>query len=231
MKLGMQLGYDDPIGSVALAQEADRLGFHSVWTSEAWGADAVTVASWIAATTEQIGIGTAIMQMPARTPATTAMTVATLDQLSGGRVLLGLGTSGPQVVEGWHGVPWGKPLGRTREYVEIVRAATPPRDDRAPRRPLRHPVHRRGRDRPRQAAEADPEAAPARGADLPRRARPEERRARGRDRRRLAADLLLAVPLPRDPRALARERARGLPDRAALPRARRRRRPGRAATC
>ena len=105
MKLGVQLGYDDPKGSVALAQEADRLGFHSSWTSEAWGADAVTVASWIAATTEQIGIGTAIMQMPARTPAVTAMTVATLDQLSGGRVLLGLGTSGPQVVEGWHGVP------------------------------------------------------------------------------------------------------------------------------
>src|SRR6187200_916062 len=123
MKLGMQLGYDDPIGSVAMAQEADRLGFHSVWTSEAWGADAVTVASWIAATTEQIGIGTAIMQMPARTPAMTAMTVATLDQLSGGRILLGLGTSGPQVVEGWHGQPWGKPLGKTREYVEIVRAA------------------------------------------------------------------------------------------------------------
>ena len=123
MKLGIQLGYDDPIGSVALAQEADRLGFDSVWTSEAWGADAVTVASWVAATTERIGIGTAIMQMPARTPATTAMTVATLDQLSGGRVLLGLGTSGPQVVEGWHGVAWGKPLGRTREYVEIVRTA------------------------------------------------------------------------------------------------------------
>lgn len=123
MKLGIQLGYDDAVGSVAMAQEADRLGFDSVWTSEAWGADAVTVASWIAATTERIGIGTAIMQMPARTPAMTAMTAATLDQLSGGRLLLGLGTSGPQVVEGWHGVPWGKPLGRTREYVEIVRAA------------------------------------------------------------------------------------------------------------
>jgi F420-dependent oxidoreductase-like protein len=123
MKLGLQLGYDDPKGSVELAQEADRLGFHSAWTSEAWGADAVSVASWIAATTERIGIGTAIMQMPARTPAATAMTVATLDQLSDGRVLLGLGTSGPQVVEGWHGVAWGKPLGRTREYVEIVRAA------------------------------------------------------------------------------------------------------------
>ncbi len=123
MNLALQLGYDDPAGSVALAQEAERLGFHSAWTSEAWGADAVTVATWIAATTEKIGIGTAIMQMPARTPAATAMTVASLDQLSGGRVLLGLGTSGPQVVEGWHGVPWGKPLGRTREYVEIVRAA------------------------------------------------------------------------------------------------------------
>src|SRR5918999_5503857 len=122
MKLGLQIGYDDPRGGVALAQEADRLGFNSVWTSEAWGADAVSVASWIAATTKEIGIGTAIMQMPARTPATTAMTVATLDHLSGGRVLLGLGTSGPQVVEGWHGVPWGKPLLRTHEYVEIVRA-------------------------------------------------------------------------------------------------------------
>jgi len=123
VKLALQLGYDDPMGSVELAQEAARLGFHSAWTSEAWGADAVTVATWIAATTETIGIGTAIMQMPARTPAATAMTVASLDQLSNGRVLLGLGTSGPQVVEGWHGVAWGKPLGRTREYVEIVRAA------------------------------------------------------------------------------------------------------------
>jgi F420-dependent oxidoreductase-like protein len=123
VKLGVQLGYDDPKGAVELGLEADRLGFHSVWSSEAWGADAVTVASWIAARTEQIAIGTAIMQMPARTPAATAMTVATLDHLSGGRVLLGLGTSGPQVVEGWHGVAWGKPLGRTREYVEIVRTA------------------------------------------------------------------------------------------------------------
>ncbi len=123
MKLALQLNYDDPLGAVALAQHADRLGFNSAWTSEAWGADAVTTATWIAATTEQIGIGTAIMQMPARTPAMTAMTAATLDHLSGGRVLLGLGTSGPQVVEGWHGQPWGKPLVKTREYVEIVRAA------------------------------------------------------------------------------------------------------------
>ena len=123
MRLGLQLGYDDPVSAVALAEEADRLGFDSVWTSEAWGADAVTPLAWIAARTARIGLGTAVMQMPARTPATTAMTVATLDHLSGGRVRLGLGTSGPQVVEGWHGQPWGKPLTRTREYVEIVRTA------------------------------------------------------------------------------------------------------------
>ena len=108
--------------NMELIQEADRLGFHSVWTAEAYGNDAVTMAAWIAARTERIHVGTGIMQMPARTPAMTAMTATTLDQLSGGRFLLGLGLSGPQVVEGWHGVPYGKPLLRTREYVEIVRA-------------------------------------------------------------------------------------------------------------
>ena len=121
MRLGLQLGYDDPLAGIALAQEADRLGFHSVWTSEAYGTDAVTPMAWIAATTERIAVGSAIMQMPARSPAATASTIATLDILSGGRVLLGLGTSGPQVAEGWHGQPWGKPLARTREYIEIVR--------------------------------------------------------------------------------------------------------------
>jgi F420-dependent oxidoreductase-like protein len=120
--LGLQLHYDDPVSAVELALEAERLGFGSVWTSEAWGSDAVTVASWVAARTERVGIGTAILQMPARTPAATVMTVASLDLLSGGRVRLGLGTSGPQVVEGWHGQPWGRPLRRTREYVELVRA-------------------------------------------------------------------------------------------------------------
>ena len=121
MRLGLQLGYDDPVSAVALAEEADRLGFHSVWTSEAYGSDAVTPMAWLAARTERINVGAAIMQMPARSPATTAATVATLDLLSGGRVLLGLGTSGPQVAEGWHGQAWGKPLTRTREYVDIVR--------------------------------------------------------------------------------------------------------------
>jgi F420-dependent oxidoreductase-like protein len=124
MRLGLNLGYSGPVFSLnlPLVLEAERLGVHSVWTAEAYGSDAVTPAAWIAARTEKIRIGTAIMQMPARTPAMTAMTATTLDQLSGGRFLLGLGVSGPQVVEGWHGVPFGKPLVRTREYVAIVRA-------------------------------------------------------------------------------------------------------------
>jgi F420-dependent oxidoreductase-like protein len=121
VRLGLQLGYDDPIAGVELALEAERLGFHSVWTSEAYGTDAVSPLGWIAARTERIHVGSAIMQMPARSPAAVASTVATLDLLSGGRVLLGLGTSGPQVAEGWHGQPFGRPLGRTREYVSIVR--------------------------------------------------------------------------------------------------------------
>src|SRR5215212_6013373 len=112
-----------PLQLIALAQEAERLGYDSAWAAEAWGTDAVSVLSWLAATTTKLKIGSAIMQIPGRTPANTAMTAATLDLLSGGRFLLGLGTSGPQVVEGWHGKPWGKPLTKTREYVEIVRAA------------------------------------------------------------------------------------------------------------
>jgi F420-dependent oxidoreductase-like protein len=113
----------NPLELIELAQEAERLGYDSAWAAEAWGTDAVTVLSWLAATTTTLQVGSAIMQIPGRTPANTAMTAATLDLLSGGRFLLGLGTSGPQVVEGWHGEPWGKPLARTREYVEIVRRA------------------------------------------------------------------------------------------------------------
>ncbi len=125
--LGFYMGYappgTSPLELIAMAQEAERLGFHSAWAAEAWGTDCVSVLAWLGATTERIKLGSAIMQIPGRTPTNTAMTAATLDLLSGGRLLLGLGTSGPQVVEGWHGQPWGKPLGKTREYVEIVRAA------------------------------------------------------------------------------------------------------------
>jgi F420-dependent oxidoreductase-like protein len=123
MKLGLNIGFitsanPDPL---PLALEADRLGYHSVWVAEAWGSDAVSVLAWVGARTERIQLGSAILQVPARTPAMTAMTAATLDRLSGGRFLLGLGVSGPQVVEGWHGVAYGKPLARTRECVEIIR--------------------------------------------------------------------------------------------------------------
>jgi F420-dependent oxidoreductase-like protein len=127
VKLGVNLGYaspgTNPAELVPLVQEAERLGYDSVWAAEAWGTDAVTVLAWIAASTSRIRVGSAIMQIPGRTPANTAMTAATLDLMSGGRFILGLGTSGPQVVEGWHGEPWGKPLVKTREYIEIVRTA------------------------------------------------------------------------------------------------------------
>ena len=123
MRLGLNLGYwgSLPSDQIPLVQEAERLGYDSVWTAEAYGSDSITTLSWLAARTESIRLGTGIMQMAARTPAMTAMTAATLDALSGGRLLLGLGVSGPQVVEGWHGVAYGKPLERTREYVQIVR--------------------------------------------------------------------------------------------------------------
>ncbi|MGP0094940.1 MAG: LLM class F420-dependent oxidoreductase [Xanthobacteraceae bacterium] len=117
------LGYTgaDMSWSIDRVLEAERLGFDSAWTSEGYGSDAITPAAWVLARTTRIKVGTAIIQMPARTPAMAAMTAMTLDALSGGRFVLGIGPSGPQVVEGWHGVAYGKPLVRTREYVEIIR--------------------------------------------------------------------------------------------------------------
>jgi F420-dependent oxidoreductase-like protein len=126
MKLGLNLGYwgaGNDAENLELAREADRLGYSVVWAAEAYGSDAATVLSWVAAQTERIDVGSAIFQIPGRTPALTAMTAATLDTLSGGRFRLGLGVSGPQVSEGWHGVRFDRPLARTREYVEIVRMA------------------------------------------------------------------------------------------------------------
>ncbi|MDX1663995.1 MAG: LLM class F420-dependent oxidoreductase [Candidatus Promineifilaceae bacterium] len=124
MRLGIMIGYAS--GTIRLpvdlVQEADRLGVYAVWAAEAYGSDAVTPLAWLGPQTEQIHLGTAIMQMPGRTPANAAMTAMTLNQLSGGRFLMGLGVSGPQVVEGWHGVSYARPLTRTREYVAIVRA-------------------------------------------------------------------------------------------------------------
>jgi len=127
VRLGLNLGYQaswtTPADHLALAQEADRLGFSVVWAAEAYGSDSPSMLAWIAGQTSRIDVGAAVMQIPARTPAMTAMTAATIDTISGGRFRLGLGVSGPQVSEGWHGVRFGKPLARTREYVDIVKLA------------------------------------------------------------------------------------------------------------
>lgn len=126
MRLGLNLGYwgaGNDAENLLLAQEADGVGYSVVWAAEAYGSDAATVLAWIAAQTSHIDIGSAVFQIPGRTPANTAMTTATLDTLSAGRFRLGLGVSGPQVSEGWHGVRFDRPLTRTREYVAIVRKA------------------------------------------------------------------------------------------------------------
>lgn len=124
MKLGLQLGYwssKPPRGFIELAKTAESLGYDSIWTAEAYGSDALTPLAWIGANTSKIRLGTGICQMSARAPTATAMAAMTIDHLSEGRMILGLGVSGPQVVEGWYGAPFAKPLARTREYIDIVR--------------------------------------------------------------------------------------------------------------
>ncbi|HLN05264.1 MAG TPA: LLM class flavin-dependent oxidoreductase, partial [Acidimicrobiales bacterium] len=122
MKLGLQLGYwgaGPPADAASRVAEAERLGYDSIWTAEAYGSDALTPLAWLGSRTERVRLGTALVQMSARTPTATAMAAMTLDHLSGGRFVLGLGVSGPQVVEGWYGQPFPRPLARTREYVDI----------------------------------------------------------------------------------------------------------------
>ncbi len=124
LKLGLQLGYWGAMytpSHIELAKEAERLGFDSVWTAESWGNDVFTPLAYIGANTSTIRLGTSVAQLSARTPASCAMSALALDHLSGGRMILGLGVSGPQVVEGWYGQPYSKPLARTREYVDIIR--------------------------------------------------------------------------------------------------------------
>jgi alkanesulfonate monooxygenase SsuD/methylene tetrahydromethanopterin reductase-like flavin-dependent oxidoreductase (luciferase family) len=126
VRIGLFLAYwpwFSPEEQISLARQADRAGLDSVWVAEAWGQDVVSVLGHLSAVTERVALGSGLMQIPGRTPAMTAMSAVTLDVLSGGRFRLGLGVSGPQVSEGWHGVPFARPLARTREYVEIVRAA------------------------------------------------------------------------------------------------------------
>ena len=144
MKLGVMLGYwigdfVDPIDTVL---EAESLGFDSVWTAEAYGSDVFSPLCWIGARTTRIKLGTAVMQISARTPACTAMTAASIDRMSNGRLILGSGVSGPQVVEGWYGQPFPKPLARTREYLEIIRKIhrrEGPVTNDGPHYPLPHP--------------------------------------------------------------------------------------------
>src|SRR3546814_845756 len=121
MRLGMLLRHSGGPIDLGPVLEAERLGYHSVWSGESYGTDAVTPVAWVLSRTTKIKAGTIIMQMSARTPACAGMTAMTLQMLSGNRFLLGVGPSGPQVIEGWHGQPFGKPMTRTREYVEIVR--------------------------------------------------------------------------------------------------------------
>jgi F420-dependent oxidoreductase-like protein len=145
LRLGLMLGYwgaQPPSDHLELTLEAERLGFDSVWSAEAYGSDVVSPLAWVGAHTSRIKLGTGLMQLSARTPACAAMTAVTLDHLSGGRLLLGIGVSGPQVVEGWYGQPFPKPLARTREYVRIMRdvwAREAPVTNDGPHYPLPYP--------------------------------------------------------------------------------------------
>ena len=168
MKLGVHIGYwglglssDD---QREIVQEAERLGYDSVWAAEAYGSDAATILGWLAGLTSTIKLGSAIFQMPARSPAMTAMTAATIDQLSGGRMLLGIGSSGPQVAEGWHGQRFARQIQRTREYVAVVRKALARERARLRRRDADAAAARR----PGQGAEAHDRARAGADPDLPR---------------------------------------------------------------
>jgi len=145
MKIGLQLGYwgsGPPPGAIELVEEAERLGYDSVWTAESYGSDALTPLAWWGSRTSRVRLGTSLCQLSARTPTAMGMAALTMDHLSGGRFVLGLGVSGPQVVEGWYGQPFPKPLARTREYVDIVRqvlARTAPVESPGPHYPLPYP--------------------------------------------------------------------------------------------
>ena len=197
MKIGVTIGYSGSSFSVPPDElkEIESLGYDSVWTSEAYGSDALTPAAWALAHTERITVGTAIIQMGARTPTAAAMAAMTLQALSGDRFVLGIGPSGPQVIEGWYGVPYGKPLTRTREYIEIVRKIL------AREAPLEHagehyaiPAAGARHHRARPPAQEHP-AREAGAEDLHRRLHPGRRAHRGRGRRRV-------LPRLHEPRAL-----------------------------
>ena len=201
MKLGLHIGYWG-LGLTAQQQlelvlEAERLGYDSVWTAEAYGSDAATILAWLAQATSKIKLGSAIFQMPGRSAAMTAMTAATIDQLSDGRMLLGIGSSGPQVAEGWHGQRFARQLQRTREYVAVVRMALARERVVFDGETLELPLPGRAG----QGAEAHDRARAGADPDLHRGDRAEEHDAGGGDLRRLAADAVLARARRRVPAA------------------------------
>ena len=171
MKLGLSIGYSGAHLEVpvALVQRAEELGYDSVWSAEAYGSDAITPLAFLAAKTNRIKLGTGIMQLAARTPANAAMSAASIDAMAGGgRFIAGLGVSGPQIVEGWYGQPWGKPYYRVKDYVAIMRKIFKREEPGDARRPRDQPaLHRRRLRWPRQAAEVDPAHEP-RHSDLSR---------------------------------------------------------------
>ena len=208
MKLGVNLGYwglgMGPQDQLQVVQEAERLGYDSVWAAEAYGSDAATVLAWLAAGTTKIKLGSAIFQMPGRTPALTAMTAATIDELSGGRMILGIGSSGPQVAEGWHGQRFAPPAPAHARVRGRRPQGAGPRAPRVQGRDARAAAARR----PRQGAEADDHPRAGAHPDLPGRDRPQEHGAGRRDRRRLDPDLLLPRARGRLPRAAEEGAAR-----------------------
>ncbi len=191
MKLGVHIGYwgmgltsEDQL---TIVQEAERLGYDSVWAAEAYGSDTATVLGWLAGQTSKIRLGAGIFQMPGRSPAMTAMTAATIDQLSNGRMICGIGSSGPQVAEGWHGQRFAKQLQRTREYVAVVRMALARERLEFHGETIDLPLP----DGPGKALKLTISPVQER-IHLPRRDRAEEHRARRRDRRRLDPHAVLA---------------------------------------
>ncbi len=190
MRVGMMLNYSGGFTeTVSELADFERAGLQIVFVPEAYSFDAVSQLGFIAARTTTVEIASGILPIYSRTPALTAMTAAGLDFVSGGRFTLGLGTSGPQVIEGWHGVPYDAPVGRTRELIEICRMVW--RRERLDYHGRHYTLPLRRRHRPRQAAQADQPPGPGPHPDRDRRARPEERRPRRRARRGLAAHLLL----------------------------------------
>ena len=199
MRLALNLGYwgaGNDADNLALAREAERLGYAVVWAAEAYGSDAATVLAWVAAQTERIDIGSAVFQIPARSPAMTAMTAATLDTLSGGRFRLGLGVSGPQVSEGWHGVRFDKPLARTASTSRSCAARCAASVSRT-----RGALDASAAGWCRQGASTQRASGPGPHPDLSRRGRSAKSGAHRRDRRWLAGDLLRARVCPRAARA------------------------------